>query len=538
MAFSTRVRIIIPIFIVVIITVLTVALIKPGTSTPVLDHSLDPVWLKDIRAPSINNEAELDRLWQSVPRCCSDTVRQNDQIFYKSCSDAIDKHPSDSALVVKCLWLMSGLWEVSGIHRQYLKEIVVNRYRQHRDSLQNCAHCAPGDTVSRTAEELAGIYAGSNRSDDALALLESVMSQRKSDTSDWVRIETWTEYGRILLKSQITASRKQTMAGACAEFAAKQNEDTIRQRYAALNTVCQRLQITANTAASERPLVAVPDSDTGLHVSLGDVTDSRTTGKFFKYLRIEIEVSGQALETVFGSSKPVITAAVDDTGRSLVKAEKTNSPLLWTIERNNDKKTSTKTHVDLLNPARRATSFMVTGYIDIFDPAKAPGSVHTVSNFLNLVGTSRLSQQLAKPGLEIAVLTKPVADQMRKKQALDKQKLSAAKSETASRLLEEAFVKMFKDLFSGFFMMSDNDLLFIIKDPNNYLAYIEVVDANGAPIKTHGRSLSQDGENGGTYRYTVGFDKPLPKTAQLKIYYATAKSLTQIPFRFESNPLP
>jgi len=44
-------------------------------------------------------------------------------------------------------------------------------------------------------------------------------------------------------------------------------------------------------------LNAVPIQESGLNVALGDITDSRTNGKFFQYLRIEVKLSGAALET-------------------------------------------------------------------------------------------------------------------------------------------------------------------------------------------------------------------------------------------------
>jgi len=119
-------------------------------------------------------------------------------------------------------------------------------------------------------------------------------------------------------------------------------------------------------------LKAVPIQETGVNVALGDITDSRTNGKFFQYLRIELKLSGSAIETAFGATKPVITEAVDDTGRSLVKSDERKDALFWTLQLNESKKTSLEQTTDLINPARRATTISMIGY-RCADAASGPG---------------------------------------------------------------------------------------------------------------------------------------------------------------------
>ncbi|MDX2028274.1 MAG: hypothetical protein SFW62_06535 [Alphaproteobacteria bacterium] len=293
-------------------------------------------------------------------------------------------------------------------------------------------------------------------------------------------------------------------------------------------------------ALKATPLVA----DTSIRPTIGDVTDSRTTGKFFEYLRIEIKLSGTSLENVFGVSKPIVTAAVDDTGKSLIKDDAKEKPLFWELQKSEDNKKNFDDTVDLLNPLRQATTISLAGYINVLDPKQDPASIYIVKNFLGSAGQPLLPKNMQKYGLDMTVLTKALADKMKQDKAKSKaeadQKKAAGASDTQNlqQSMEQAFGKIFESLFSGFISMGDNDLLFIIKDPSGQVAYLEVIDETGAVIKSgNGRSMSQDKEKG-TTNYTASYNAPIPPTAQLKIYLATPKSLTRVPFRFENVPLP
>ena len=284
-------------------------------------------------------------------------------------------------------------------------------------------------------------------------------------------------------------------------------------------------------------LKAVPIQDTGFNVALGDVTDSRTNGKFFQYLRIEVKLTGAALETAFGATKPVITEAVDDTGRSLIKSEDRKDPLFWNLQVNDSKKTSLEQPTDLLNPARRATTISMIGYVDVLQPQADPDSIYTIKSFPASAGQLLVPKEVAKRGVEITVLTKPLAEKMKQEKAAAAEKKADAAPPNASEVLGQAFGKAFESLFAGFLRMGDNDLLFVVKDPQSQVAYIQIADENGAPLKTGSRSMSQD-KDSGTYNYSVGLNAPIPATAQLKIYFATPKSLIHVPFKFENVPLP
>ena len=288
---------------------------------------------------------------------------------------------------------------------------------------------------------------------------------------------------------------------------------------------------------SAQSLKAVPIQETGVNVVLGDVTDSRTSGKFFQYLRIEVKLTGAALETAFGATKPVITEAVDDTGRSLVKSEERKDPLFWILQLNESKKSSLEQSADLLNPARRATTISMIGYVDVLQPQADPDSIYTIKSFPASAGQLLVPKEVAKRGVEITVLTKPLAEKMKQEKAAAAEKKADTSPPSPSDALGQAFGKAFESLFAGFLRMGDNDLLFVVKDPQGQIAYIQIADENGAALKTGSRSMSQD-KDSGTYNYSVGLNAPVPATAQLKIYFATPKSLIHVPFKFENTPLP
>lgn len=305
------------------------------------------------------------------------------------------------------------------------------------------------------------------------------------------------------------------------------------------------------TVGAEAPLRAMTvTEETGLRVTMGEITDSRTTGKNFARLDVELKTEGEGLSQAFGAAKPVITAAVDDTGRSLMKDEKKLEPIFWSFQVFDKPQSSINERVELLNPARKATSVSFVGYADVLNPQHDPDSIYVVKDLAALAGKPLLPEAFQKAGLEITAMTKPLVDKMKQEKA---QADAAQKAALAAQVKEagaqaagqaigqaagQAFGKMFESMFSGFFSMSENDVLFVVKDPKRQIAVLQLIDAAGVPLKTGGgRSMSQD-EAKGTVNYTLSLASALPAGAQLKIYFATPKSMQRIPFKYESVRLP
>lgn len=196
-----------------------------------------PDWFETTSAPPVQDEAEVDALWLSAPRCCGADVVANNRIFYKACARAIERQAEDEYLVVKCLWLMQNA--LDGHQSARLKELIMDRYFTHKDSLRNCANCAPGDTVSRIATELASYYAAVGRLADAISLLERAIDGRSIDTSPWVRIESNTQLCKLYLRTERTAAQRQRISNAQAEFLAMRADPTIATRYGEFVQSCR-----------------------------------------------------------------------------------------------------------------------------------------------------------------------------------------------------------------------------------------------------------------------------------------------------------
>src|ERR1044071_7173892 len=64
---------------------------------------------------------------------------------------------------------------------------------------------------------------------------------------------------------------------------------------------------------------------TDVHVMVNEVSDRRTTGQFFAGSEIKLKLVGDGLADIRGVRRIQISRAADDTGRNLIKEEKTNS---------------------------------------------------------------------------------------------------------------------------------------------------------------------------------------------------------------------
>lgn len=283
------------------------------------------------------------------------------------------------------------------------------------------------------------------------------------------------------------------------------------------------------SVAQDAPLRAESVTNTGIQVVMGDVQDKR--GGSFSELELEVKISGAELGSALGVMNPVVTAAIDDTSSNLLKAKDDNDSNYWSFDTNDSKQQSIRKQVELMNPPRKATAFSVMGYVGVLHPQNDPNSVVTVPAILSSVGKAIASPQLQQHGVEIVVMNKAAADKRKQEEAeLQKQQQAAS--------LEKGMQQAFQGMFSGMFTsVGENDLMYVIKDPKEQLAYIELLDANGTVIKNGSRQLSKDKAKG-TASFTVNYNTPIPTEAQLRVYLITETSLKRVPFRFESIALP
>ncbi len=242
-------------------------------------------------------------------------------------------------------------------------------------------------------------------------------------------------------------------------------------------------------------------------VALGDVTDSRTNGQYFAGLRVDFKLSGDPIFDAYGIGKPVFTAAMDDTGRTVIKEDR-DSTLMWDLKARQQKSSNETVTADLANPARKASVLLVKGFIPVYSPALDPSSVVTISDITTVYGRPMVSKS---PEVSITVLDKNYYE------AYAKMKAEEQKAPVAEVGIQP------------------NDLQFRIMDPTRMLVKLEVVDADGKAVDASSRSKSAiNGED----VYTHSYSQPLPKGAGLKIYYATPESMINVPFDFPNIALP
>jgi hypothetical protein len=256
---------------------------------------------------------------------------------------------------------------------------------------------------------------------------------------------------------------------------------------------------------------------------LVEVSDNRTTGKFFAGAEVKLSLIGESLSQMRGVRSTLLTKAVDDTGKNLVKnddSSRSRAVMLWLdrIERSG----AVQRTIKLENPARRATMIKeLTGTIELLAPARDPQSVFSVKNLAAQFGKPLNLPALRANGIEMTVLNKVHFDALRKAQEAKLAPADGAK----------AIGNALRQMFSGFIQVNENDLAFILKDPNQKLADIELLDGAGKPLKPEGRTVTGE-------LLILSFDQKLPDALELSGVLVTAKSVVKIPFTLRDIALP
>ena len=226
-------------------------------------------------------------------------------------------------------------------------------------------------------------------------------------------------------------------------------------------------------------------------VTVGEVSDKRTTGEFFAGLEIKLRLSGPELADVRGL-RVNVASATDDTGKSLVDEKKRGmfadefKPLEEPFGPGPKKKGESEVTLDLVTPPRAAKILKLSGTLELMSPKADPASVVT----------AKLATDAGKP--------------------LEQAAMKAAGVEIT-----------FKAPKGG-------ELSYKLKDPQHKVASVEFCDAAGKPLKTNGASSMGFA---GSKDVSVNVEK-LPEGVQAKIYLLTRKSLVSVPFKMDAIKLP
>ena len=249
----------------------------------------------------------------------------------------------------------------------------------------------------------------------------------------------------------------------------------------------------------------------GVTATVGEISDKRTTGKFFAGLEIELKLNGPELANAKGV-RTIVTAAMDDAGNPLAKKENRFAADGFEELRRGfgsgfgtDKKTDEfQVKLDFANPARAAKTIKaLTGSIELLLPQQDPASV-VVASVAKDAGRPLDNAALKAAGVEVKLL-KPEPGA----------KKPAGFSFSAS--------------------LGENDLGYEIKDPKKKVAGVEFFAADGRKLESQSRMSSGSGES---RTVSISFKEKPGADSIAKIYIVTEKSVLSVPLNLKDIALP
>ncbi|MEO7296973.1 MAG: hypothetical protein ABI042_00195 [Verrucomicrobiota bacterium] len=243
-----------------------------------------------------------------------------------------------------------------------------------------------------------------------------------------------------------------------------------------------------------------------LKIQIGDVKDTRTTGKFFAGLDVDLKFIGDLMDSA-ERIKVIPSQAIDETGKNLIDPEK-KSDSFNKIGQSSGQKNFT---LKLRNPARRANSIKeLSGEVQIFAPSLDADSVVTITNVAsNATALPLENKSLKTAGAELSILNRAQYDELKSKR-------------NPAVGIEQ--------LFSAFIPTHPNGLAILVKDPQARIIGFEAIDAKGKTLfvpRTWKDDLS-------IYDVSKGLDPEM----SVRILLGTPKSLVKVPFKFTDIALP
>jgi hypothetical protein len=282
------------------------------------------------------------------------------------------------------------------------------------------------------------------------------------------------------------------------------------------NQTCLAIFLTLPITAT-----AQQQSPPPIQVSVGDVTDNRTTGAFASECKVGLKFTGDAAADAQSVRRVQLTEATDTTGRDLIpRSENQDFPQLMGFGQSSG---ALSTEVKLRNPSRNATAIkVIKGQAELFNPTEANGGLLTIQNILQHPAEPVQNPVLAKYHIQLIYLTKA---------AYDAKKKEIESQQNGDQKLGDAFGQLFKGMFGGMVSDSKNSIQLYISDPEKRIIDLKFVDGQGNPLKNN-QSWSTD-----SFKST-SFESPPPPDTQLNIQLATPESLKTYSFEVENIALP
>jgi tetratricopeptide (TPR) repeat protein len=147
-----------------------------------------PAWWASVQTPyRVENVGDLLAAWQGFPRG-DDGLGERQ--FFKAAYQGIVDQPNDEHIVATAVDLL--YWVVDDYpHRLALAQWGWERYFQHRQRVDNCANCMPGDRTQGLTQNLSRLVMAAGRPDDAIAVCRRLIDERGADVSPYKLAETW-----------------------------------------------------------------------------------------------------------------------------------------------------------------------------------------------------------------------------------------------------------------------------------------------------------------------------------------------------------
>ena len=250
-------------------------------------------------------------------------------------------------------------------------------------------------------------------------------------------------------------------------------------------------------------------------VSVSEISDKRTTGKFFAGMEIKLSVVGAGVADSKGLRRVKLDKAVDDTGRNLLREERFLKTA-FDAELISPKGDALDLEISLANPSRQAKTVQeISGYVELHTPQKDAKSVLSFGPLGSLYG-KKLPFPAALAGkVGIIPVNKTLYEEMRK---------ANASANDGGDL-----VKALRQMFSG--TMDAEALGFIVNGDMTDILAIEVTDAQGKPLQRQGRFSS-----GGFT--AINFPGGPAPSSLIKVYLATPQSVVKVPIQLKGVALP
>ena len=263
-------------------------------------------------------------------------------------------------------------------------------------------------------------------------------------------------------------------------------------------------------------------------VTIKQVNDRRTNGSFSR-LTIVLEIPG-VRSTEVSATRVLVSAATDDSGRSLVDTEAADAGFESSgpdYNREGRPAPPASVEVTLKNPDRKATKLKeVRGQIEMLMASRDPNTVAEIPKFLSLSGRPVVHKALKANGVEIALVSSAQRD-AEKKRIGDLKRKEAKESGVEGEDLDRYVASYLESLLP----LEDGEVLLKISDPGKTIHDISYVDGSGEVKRASARS----GE--GFFVLSAWGEKPQPDW-KLRVTMKTAKNIVKQPFALTNVALP